>query len=104
MGRFKVTKGQRKPDRPALTESAHDTRGMSSEQWNAAVQLQCAVRDGIDRPVSMLGTFEGLVEYFKAYGVDKKLGKYLRERFDRLKEEIESARAEADRIARASAK
>jgi hypothetical protein len=39
--------------------------GMVPEQWNAAVRLQCAVRDAIDRPVGLVDAFDFAARLFK---------------------------------------
>jgi hypothetical protein len=65
-----------------LEPAQHNAAGMVSEQWNSAVQLQCAVRDAIDRDVSMVQAFEILIEHVRNSGVSSDEIREIQERLD----------------------
>lgn len=65
-----LSKERRLPQMPEVnrSEAARQSTGMASDQWNIAVSLQCAVRDALERPVSMVQAFEILNEHVRDHG------------------------------------
>lgn len=107
-GRIKdniVTGALKPPATPAPTfadvdrsEPARLSAGMSGEQWNAAIRFQCAVRDRIDRPVSLVDALNFGRALF-AHAPDRAATE-MRRQFDdakRIEQETKNAARDAEK-------
>lgn len=67
--------------------------GMAPDQWDAAIRLQCAVRDALDRPLSLLEALDLMTIAVRAGCLFKSTKEFQRGIDDNAK------RREAERIA-----
>lgn len=89
-------------------ESARQRSGMIPEQWNAAIRLQCVVRDAIDRPVSLVEALNFAATVFKVNigsgsGTMPVIADELQQMFDRARKLEQETKNAADDAARKNA-
>jgi hypothetical protein len=83
---------------PAPSIAVHADEGgargcMAPPQWNAAIGLQVAVRDGIDRPVDLVTALDFAADYFSStIRNDPENRKAFQNFYDRIAKERELAR------------
>ena len=105
--RDSVTEGKPKATGPATLEGidtnelARERSGMVPDQWNAAIRLQCAVRELLERPVTLVEALEFARQAFSyKMIIDSAIVGRMRKDFDtarRLEAETKNAAADADR-------
>jgi hypothetical protein len=101
-----VTEGKRASSAPPslegidTNEAARQRSGMAPDQWNAAIRLQCKVRDTLDRSVTLVEALNFAIVMFGEHASSRNMIKIMRGQFDaarRLEAETKNAAADADR-------